>query len=62
MIRIIYFVVYLTLFILPVIGILSIQPKVAIGIGLAVVVGGGIAFAGYTIIKKKLAETPPKKL
>lgn len=61
MIRIIYFVVVYFTFFLS-IGILSIQPKVAIGIGIAVVVGGGIAFAGYSIIKKKLAETPPKKL
>lgn len=38
------------------------QPKVALGIGIAVVIGGGIAFAGYSIIKKKLDETPPKKL
>ena len=60
MIRIIDLVVYLRLFVL--IGILSIQPKVAIGIGIAVVIGGGIAFAGYSIIKKKLAEIPPKKL
>lgn len=43
------------------IGILNIQPKVAIGIGIAVVIGGGIAFAGYSIIKKKMAEIPPKK-
>lgn len=50
------------MFFVLLIGMLNMQPKVAIGIGIAVVIGGGIAYAGYSIIKQKLAETPPKKL
>ncbi len=42
-----------------ILGILAEHPKASIGIGIAVGIGGAIAFAYY--YRKKLLNTPPKK-
>jgi len=40
---------------------LDIQSKSAIHIGIAAVVGGGLAYATFSFIRKKLNDIPPKK-